>query len=448
MQIDARCTQLREAKAKALSQSIEVAKQVAMARTAREAAEEEVLGINEGLGELPMVLGRSLNKVPGGLSELAARPNESYDLIRHELVFREVETQVAAAQKTHKGSLAAGTAQWGAEQHRINDETMLQMTLNKLAAVGDLVKIARSKDVSMDVVGAVDLFHIKKARLATVEHRCDGPVDWVASRVTTAGHRASNKKPRTKEKSKFELEDEAKAKAEAAAAAAAEEKSGQDGGNAEEAEVAAAELVTVIPWPSSDMLADDFVNHRGAFKPPPQKTEEASDGDDGTFHDRETRDGDGQEGGHGGGHGRHESGHCHASLEASLLPMPAVPATDAAWQGLTLRGDRTSGSVMGVVRLPRFDFFSVTIVVTKTRPLAVEQGHSGDTLTIKTGLDLRKLSVLAVVTNTPNDEGAYRHEVHYRVRGDSFAFCFEWMCEGVDPLLEHRLAVERGFFEL
>lgn len=89
-QIDARCDALRGNKAAAAAQSIEVAKEVAVARGRREEAAAALEAVNEGRGELPMVLGRGLVKVAGE----AGRPGESYDMIRHELVFREIEAQV------------------------------------------------------------------------------------------------------------------------------------------------------------------------------------------------------------------------------------------------------------------------------------------------------------------------------------------------------------------
>jgi hypothetical protein len=165
-QVDKRCEFLRDSKASANSQSIEVAKHLAVARERREQKEASLEAVNNGLGELPMVLGKSLGKVlaetPGisGGEELG-RPSENLDLIKHELVFRELQEQVKEAQKAHKGSLQAATEQWGAEQRKINDESAYQMTLNKLASLGDRVKVARDKDQRMDVVGAINLFHVK-----------------------------------------------------------------------------------------------------------------------------------------------------------------------------------------------------------------------------------------------------------------------------------------------
>jgi hypothetical protein len=64
----------------------------------------------------------------------------------------------------HRGSLMSSTRQWGAEQHKINEEAMVEITMNKLASLGDKVKVARDKDITSAVVGAVDLFHIKSKR--------------------------------------------------------------------------------------------------------------------------------------------------------------------------------------------------------------------------------------------------------------------------------------------
>jgi hypothetical protein len=59
-----------------------------------EESEKRLNEVNEGRGEFPMVLGRSLNKIGGGISDMQAKPSESYDMIRHELIFREIAEQV------------------------------------------------------------------------------------------------------------------------------------------------------------------------------------------------------------------------------------------------------------------------------------------------------------------------------------------------------------------
>jgi len=59
-----------------------------------EESEKRLNEVNEGRGEFPMVLGRSLNKIGGGVSDMQAKPSESYDMIRHELIFREIAEQV------------------------------------------------------------------------------------------------------------------------------------------------------------------------------------------------------------------------------------------------------------------------------------------------------------------------------------------------------------------
>ena len=119
-----------------------------------------------------------------------------------------------------------------------------------------------------------------------------------------------------------------------------------------------------------------------------------------------------------------------------LLPMPTkgfsegndgstarnkVPAVvseqEPEWQGVTLRGDVLEGSVSGVIELPRFDYFEVSVVVSKTRPMEQDQGASEDNLTIYFGTDLKKLTKVAVVANEVNaEDGTYRHEVKHHMR--------------------------------
>ena len=304
-QIDKRAGELRTRKGQAQSQSITVAKQVATARSEREAKDEELANINEGLGELPMVLGRSLGAVGGKGSELAdtVAGQENYDLIKHELVFREIETQVAAAQKTHKGSLAAGTAEWGMEQHRINENAMLSITMNKLAALAEGVKIARSKDVVSDVVNAVEMFHVKNAKLQETNHKCEGPIDWWACRekypgefskkkgVNDSKHGGAEGAEETKESTKEKGEEEEGKGDEVGEEAALKEQPSHDDSDAPSIE----QPVTVVAWPSSDQIADDFLNKKGLFKPEGAGNEEDDEDKDDEEEDENKDDNDDDE---------------------------------------------------------------------------------------------------------------------------------------------------------
>lgn len=69
-----------------------------------EESESRLSEVNEGRGEFPMVLGRSLNKLSGmkeSGNELIAKPSESYDMIRHDLIVSELGEQVKEVKNTH-----------------------------------------------------------------------------------------------------------------------------------------------------------------------------------------------------------------------------------------------------------------------------------------------------------------------------------------------------------
>lgn len=87
--------------------------------------------------------------------------------------------------------------------------------------------------------------------------------------------------------------------------------------------------------------------------------------------------------------------------ETKLMKMPMKKDDDADWQGVTLRGDKLTGSLSGTMKLPRTDYFEITVVVTKTRPLELEQGNKSDSVTVRMGPDLKKLvKVLVTVLVT------------------------------------------------
>jgi len=673
-QIDDRCQVLKETKGAASGQLTEVAKKVAVARQAMEESELKLSQANEGRGELPVVLGRNISKVDGIGGSLKAKPSESYDMIRHELIFREIEDQVKQAQKVHKGSLMSGTKQWGMEQHRINDEAMVEITMNRLAGLGDRVKVARDKEITSAVVGAVDLFHIKKAKLKEVDLVCEGPINWWGLRTHPKKSAlelegegdepeggSEGKDGETKQTNDNVSHENKSTGNNSRNSEKGSNEKGTEEGAGESVGVVSEEVVTVIQWPSNDMLADEFLKAHPDVKAATEKklaearlaskeSESVRSGHSvgNASFDQQSKDrpGSGREslgseldddfhstlssgsamaqrlnsgtssvsfmkhpvpfneleadsdasfnsnsnsfsnsnsnpnsfsnpnsnsfsnsnpnsfsnasvpfnpnmnasspsfsnqddpsatasepfrssmtgssnppprrrrGGIDTGslHSailqadslgdvervapRHagriasatvsqskmddqqsvmslilgpqsenndaleaakqlaaealaESKRLQAEKLALLLKMPKnKKSMDGKWQGVTLRGDVLSGSISGYMQLPRQDYFEISVVITKTRPLELDQGHKDDSVTVRMGPDMKKLVKVAVVKNEPNLEGQYRHVVKYRIRGDGFAYRFDWACQSMDPMLEKRLSIERGFFEL
>jgi hypothetical protein len=82
--------------------------------------------------------------------------------------------------------------------------------------------------------------------------------------------------------------------------------------------------------------------------------------------------------------------------EAKLLKMPLKEEQDPNWQGVTLRGDKLNGSISGTMHLPRMDYFEISVVITKTRPLELDQGHVDDSITVRMGPDMKKLVKVCV----------------------------------------------------
>ena len=123
---------------------------------------EEASSTDAGLGPPPMILGRSLSKVPTlGLNPLQANPAEALRAItRHSQleVYRDQSKSILA---TREEATRLERGLWAAERHRQNETTHLDEMLVKLANIATRVKKSRFEDVRHDLVQAIQLFWAK-----------------------------------------------------------------------------------------------------------------------------------------------------------------------------------------------------------------------------------------------------------------------------------------------
>lgn len=397
-----------------------------------------------------MVVGRnigSITEAEGGVGSFLGRPKESLDLVTRETSLRDLEDRAKQAKLVHKASQKNSASVWNSEIHKVNEESMYQITMNRLAGLSERVKVSRDKELQLDVVNAVRLFHAKKAQLRRVEVKCEGPLDWWRERKRVKRKKGQKVQEDAGRPGKFEDEKNKKTR----------HKDDNNGGNTEPSDVVTP-LVNVMQWPSNDFVADDFLNPpkpKPAMPPGPsgarlQKDKPVQAATRGlqpvTLRDQieawRVRIKEEQllkyEIDHSSKLGAEMAGRNREDQHDAepLLPMPTkgfsegndgstahnkvagvVSEQEPEWQGVTLRGDVLEGSVSGVIELPRFDYFEVSVVVSKTRPMEQDQGASEDNLTIYFGTDLKKLTKVAVVANEVNaEDGTYRHEVKHHMR--------------------------------
>ena len=113
----------------------------------------EASSTDAGLGPPPMILGRSLSKVPTlGLNPLAANPAEALRAITRHSQLEVYRDQSKSILKTRAEATSLERGLWAAERHRQNETVHLDEMLVKLANIATRVKKSRFEDVRHDLV--------------------------------------------------------------------------------------------------------------------------------------------------------------------------------------------------------------------------------------------------------------------------------------------------------
>ena len=147
---------------------------------------EEASATDAGLGPPPMILGRSLSKVPTlGLNPLQANPAEALRAITRHSQLEVYRDQSKSLLATREEATRLERGLWAAERHRQNETTHLDEMLVKLANIATRVKKSRFEDVRHDLVQAIQLFWAKGSKLRKVNLRHEGSLDWWARRTKT-----------------------------------------------------------------------------------------------------------------------------------------------------------------------------------------------------------------------------------------------------------------------
>lgn len=139
-----------------------------------------------GLGAPPMILGRSLSKVPTlGLNPLEVAPAEALKAITRHSTLEVYRHQSKGVLQVRDAATRLERGIWAAEQHRVNETAHLDEMIAKLANIATRVKKSRSDQARQDLVQAIQIFHAKGTTLKSVNTRHEGPLDWWARRKRT-----------------------------------------------------------------------------------------------------------------------------------------------------------------------------------------------------------------------------------------------------------------------
>jgi len=177
-EIDHRSELLRTRKGDLDSQGLDLAKEVAGLREKLSAEKSRIDSTNEGLGELPMIVGKNISKVEGGPGEFMGKPNETYSKVTHAMRLELIKASAENTLATHREARQMDHRIWVMNEQRQNSKLHFESLLTKLAGAADRVKIERSKAMRDELIQALEMFFKSDHKLRVVHVHHHGPLNW------------------------------------------------------------------------------------------------------------------------------------------------------------------------------------------------------------------------------------------------------------------------------
>jgi hypothetical protein len=135
---------------------------------------------NNDLEVLPVVVGRSLSKVPG-LEDLA-NPLETFNAITQQSKYVSFKSIGALAQKAHKDGDALDRDIWVQRMDKKEAVGEVDRTISRLANIQERLKGFRFESSKTKIIEALKLFINSETNLYKVDHSYSGPISWWDSR--------------------------------------------------------------------------------------------------------------------------------------------------------------------------------------------------------------------------------------------------------------------------
>ena len=163
------------------SQLLGVSKELAALKEKNKIAQQELNDVNQGLGKLPMVIGRSIAKVPG-INPLMAKPKELMNAVLQQSKLVETEKMVQFAIKTHKERNELDQQLWVAKQSGNETKIEANHVVNRLAEISEKMHAQHVKAMKRNIIEALDLFLYRKIPLKPMSTKLSGLLPWYVHR--------------------------------------------------------------------------------------------------------------------------------------------------------------------------------------------------------------------------------------------------------------------------
>lgn len=162
------------------SQLLSLSKSLAVKKDEKKRIEQSMKNYNNDLEVLPVVVGRSLSKVPG-LEEIS-NPLETYNAITQQSKYATFKALGDLAKKAHKEGDAIDRQLWIERMGKREAAGEVDRTISRLADIHERLKGFRTESNKIKIIEALRLFTISETPLFVVEHKYSGPICWWANR--------------------------------------------------------------------------------------------------------------------------------------------------------------------------------------------------------------------------------------------------------------------------
>ena len=157
-----------------------LAQELASRKQKNKEAQAQLDQVNEGLGNLPMVIGRNIMKVPG--NDLSMKPKEMLNAMRQQSKLVETEEMVKFAIKTHKERNTLDQQLWVAKQSGNETKNEANHVVNRLAEISEKMQKQHLKTAKRNIIEALNLFLFRKIPLKPMMKKLSGLLPWFVHR--------------------------------------------------------------------------------------------------------------------------------------------------------------------------------------------------------------------------------------------------------------------------
>jgi hypothetical protein len=171
--------QAQEKKGAADSQLVKLSQKLAVLIEQNKTRQAGMDAVNQGLGNLPIVVGRNISKVPGN-DALTTKPKELFDAMTQQSKIVETKEMVNYAIKVHGERNELDQQLWVKKQSSTEIRQESNYVVSRLAEVTEKMHKAYTDQMKLNLVDALSVFQARGMPLRSVIHKMSGLLPWWA----------------------------------------------------------------------------------------------------------------------------------------------------------------------------------------------------------------------------------------------------------------------------